>query len=109
VASPAIAGGPYLALRESFQSSPACGGLGARTAGLTFLPPPPGLQPGVRHLGGRGCGLSATRVPVFASFALAPSSRPIFALAEIVPVISMMLAAPTPHNFKRKFMVLSPV
>jgi hypothetical protein len=92
---------PTLPGSPESQSSPACGGLLPRSAGLAFLPPPPGLQPGVTHRA------SATCVPVFTVFAVKSSPRPIFALAEIVPVTSMTAAASTPHNFKKVLMTRS--
>jgi hypothetical protein len=55
------------------------------------LPPPP-LQPGGRHLGGSGCGLSATTVPMLSVFEAA-SSRPISALAATVAAASAVNAS----------------
>jgi hypothetical protein len=79
-----------------------------RLVDLTFAPPRPGLQPGGRHLGGRGCGLSATLTPTFAIFAAA-SSYPISARAEIVAATSIAHAIQAPDNFETLFMTPSVV
>jgi hypothetical protein len=54
------------------------------------LPPAP-LQPGGKHLGGKGCGLSATNAPILPTFGPA-SFRLTSALAAIVPAASVVNA-----------------